>query len=99
VADVQCLLNMTSLPEKPALMFMKLYMALIRERTIPIERPRLVGDVSVNFCGYRVMRGRHDKSLRQYSLFSRPTFQTSNIVFFSFYFAYILEYSDCRITY
>jgi hypothetical protein len=26
-------------------------MALVRERTIPTERPPLVGEVSVNFCG------------------------------------------------
>jgi hypothetical protein len=25
--------------------------ALVRERTIPTERPRLVGEVSANFCG------------------------------------------------
>jgi hypothetical protein len=31
--------------------------ALVRERTIPIERPPLVGEVSANFCGYRVSRG------------------------------------------
>jgi hypothetical protein len=27
--------------------------ALFRERTIPTERPELVGEVSDNFCGYR----------------------------------------------
>jgi hypothetical protein len=27
------------------------YMALVRKRTIPIERPPLVGEVSANFCG------------------------------------------------
>jgi hypothetical protein len=27
--------------------------ALVRERTIPTERPPLVGEVSANFCGYR----------------------------------------------
>jgi hypothetical protein len=25
--------------------------ALVRERTIPTERPPLVGEISVNFCG------------------------------------------------
>jgi hypothetical protein len=25
--------------------------ALVRERTIPTERPSLVGEVSANFCG------------------------------------------------
>jgi hypothetical protein len=28
--------------------------ALVRERTIPTERPPLVGEVSANFCGWRV---------------------------------------------
>jgi hypothetical protein len=28
-------------------------MALVRERTIPTERPQLVGEVSANFCGLR----------------------------------------------
>ena len=27
-------------------------MALVRERTIPTERPPPVGEVSANFCGY-----------------------------------------------
>jgi hypothetical protein len=27
--------------------------ALVRERTIPIERPPLVGEVSANFCGWK----------------------------------------------
>jgi hypothetical protein len=26
-------------------------MALVRERTMPTERPPLVGEVSANFCG------------------------------------------------
>jgi hypothetical protein len=30
-------------------------MALDRERIIPTERPLLVGEVSANFCGYRVV--------------------------------------------
>jgi hypothetical protein len=29
--------------------------ALVRERTIPTERPPLVGEVSANFCGYKVV--------------------------------------------
>jgi hypothetical protein len=36
------------------------------------ERPPLVGEISVNFCGYRVMHGQHNGSLRPYSRFSRP---------------------------
>jgi hypothetical protein len=39
-----------------------------RERTVPTERPPLVGDVSANFCRYSVPRGQHDGSLRPYSL-------------------------------
>jgi hypothetical protein len=40
--------------------------------TIPTERPPLVGEVSANFCGKRVPRGQHDRSLRPYYRFSRP---------------------------
>jgi hypothetical protein len=39
--------------------------ACVRERTMPIERPPLVGEVSANFCGYRVLRGQHSRSLRR----------------------------------
>jgi hypothetical protein len=38
--------------------------ALVRVRTIPTERPPLVGEVSANFCGWRVLRGQHNGSLR-----------------------------------
>jgi hypothetical protein len=31
--------------------------ALVQERTIPTERPPLIGEVSANFCGYKVSRG------------------------------------------
>jgi hypothetical protein len=31
--------------------------AVVRKRTIPTERPQLVGEVSANLCGYRVLRG------------------------------------------
>jgi hypothetical protein len=44
----------------------------VRERTIPTERPPLVGEVNANFCGSRVPRGQRDGSLRLYSRFSRP---------------------------
>jgi hypothetical protein len=37
-------------------------------RTIPTERPPLVDEVSVKFCGQRVSRGQSDRSLRPYSL-------------------------------
>jgi hypothetical protein len=46
--------------------------ALVRERTIPTERPPLVGEVSAKFCGYRVLRGQRDVSLWPYSRLSRP---------------------------
>jgi hypothetical protein len=34
--------------------------ALDRKRTIPTERPPLVGEVSANFCGERVSRGQRN---------------------------------------
>jgi hypothetical protein len=34
--------------------------ALVRERTIPTELPPLVGEVSANFCEYRVSRGQRN---------------------------------------
>jgi hypothetical protein len=43
--------------------------AFVRERSIPTERPPLVGEVSAIFCGYRVSRGQCDGT---YSRFSRP---------------------------
>jgi hypothetical protein len=46
-------------------------MVWVRERTIPTERPPLVGEVIANFCGWRVPRGQRDGSLRPYSRFSR----------------------------
>jgi hypothetical protein len=42
-----------------------------RERTIPTERPPLVGEVIVNFCGSRMPRGQRDGSLRPCSRLSR----------------------------
>jgi hypothetical protein len=35
----------------------------LRDRTIPIERPQLLDDVSANFRGKRVPRGQRDESL------------------------------------
>jgi hypothetical protein len=35
--------------------------ALVCKRTIPTERPPLVGEVSGNICGYRVLRGQHNE--------------------------------------
>jgi hypothetical protein len=34
---------------------------LVRKRTIPTERPPLVGEVSANFCGQRVSRGQRNR--------------------------------------
>jgi hypothetical protein len=36
------------------------FVALVRERTIPTERPPLVGEVSANFCGLRMSRGQRN---------------------------------------
>jgi hypothetical protein len=44
----------------------------LNERTIPTERPPLVGKVSANFCGQRVPHGQRYRSLRSYSRISRP---------------------------
>jgi hypothetical protein len=44
----------------------------VRERTIPTERPPLVGEVSANFCWLMVLHGQRDGSVRQYSRLSRP---------------------------
>jgi hypothetical protein len=46
-------------------------MVSVRERTMPTERPPLVGEVTANLCGFRVPRGQRDGSLRPYSRFSR----------------------------
>jgi hypothetical protein len=47
-------------------------MAWVRERIIPTERPPLVGEVTANFCGYRVPRGHCEWFIRPYSRLSRP---------------------------
>jgi hypothetical protein len=39
--------------------------ALVRKRTIPTERPQLVGEDSANFWGYRVSSGQRNGSPRQ----------------------------------
>jgi hypothetical protein len=44
----------------------------VRERTVPTEWPPLVGEVSVNLCGYRVLRSQHNGSLQPYSQLCRP---------------------------
>jgi hypothetical protein len=38
--------------------------ALVRQRTIPTERPPLVGEVSLNFSGWRVSRSQRNESKR-----------------------------------
>jgi hypothetical protein len=47
-------------------------MAWVHERTIPTERPPLVGEISANFYGQRVPRGQRDGSLRPHFRLSRP---------------------------
>jgi hypothetical protein len=44
-------------------------MLWVRERTIPTERPPLVGEVIANFCGYNVLSGQRDVSLGRISVF------------------------------
>jgi hypothetical protein len=46
-------------------------MVSVHERTLPTERPPLVGEVTANFCGQSVPRGQRDGSLRPYYRFSR----------------------------
>jgi hypothetical protein len=46
--------------------------AWVCERTIPTERPPLLGEVSANFLCIRVPLGQRDGSLRPYSRLSRP---------------------------
>jgi hypothetical protein len=46
--------------------------ALVRQQTMPTERPPLVAEVSANSCRYRVSRGHRIRSLRPYSRLSRP---------------------------
>jgi hypothetical protein len=46
--------------------------ALVRERTIPADRPPLVREVSANFYGYRVLNGQRNGSSLLYSRFPRP---------------------------
>jgi hypothetical protein len=40
------------------------FVALVRKRTMPTERPPLVGEVSANYCGYRVSHGQRNGSPR-----------------------------------
>jgi hypothetical protein len=43
-------------------------MVWVHERTIPTERPPLVGEAIANLCEWRVPRGQRAGSLRPYSL-------------------------------
>jgi hypothetical protein len=40
---------------------LKKSVAVVRKRIIPTERPPLVGEVSANLCGYRVLRGQRNE--------------------------------------
>jgi hypothetical protein len=55
--------------------------ALVRERTIPNERQPLVGEVSANFCGQRVLRGQYNRSLQPYSRPSKLKFPKWSVQF------------------
>src|SRR5215467_1853563 len=46
--------------------------ALVRERTIPTERPPPVGEVSANFCGSRGVTWSVQRAPTAVNLFSRP---------------------------
>jgi hypothetical protein len=46
-------------------------MVSVRERTVPTERPPLVGEVIANLCGQKVPRGQRDGSPGRISRFSR----------------------------
>jgi hypothetical protein len=48
------------------------YVAWVRERTIPIERPQLVGEVIANFLRIEYATCQRDGSLQPYSRISRP---------------------------
>jgi hypothetical protein len=48
------------------------FVALVRGRTIPTERPPPVGEGSANSYGERVLRGQRTGSPPLYSRFSRP---------------------------
>ena len=47
-------------------------MALVRERTIPTERPPPVSEVSANFCGYRGVTWSAQRIPTAVNLFSGP---------------------------
>jgi hypothetical protein len=62
---------------------------------MPTERPPLVGEVSVNFCGQRVLRGHRNESPRPYSQFSRPENYINNEIKEQIIFGnYLLPFSS-----
>jgi hypothetical protein len=48
------------------------FVAVVRKRTIPTERPPLVGGVSVKLCGQRVLGGQGNEFPRLSTWFTRP---------------------------
>jgi hypothetical protein len=70
-------------------------MVLVRERTIPTERPPLVGEAITNFCGYRVPLGQRVGSLRSYSRFSKQ----KPLVFYqvAFHFTFLIKLTKHKI--
>jgi hypothetical protein len=53
-------------------MDLKKLQGLVRQQTIPTERPPFVGEVSAKFSGYRVSRGQRNEFPRPLIRFSRP---------------------------
>jgi hypothetical protein len=66
LAGKACLWNSTYIQLQYSMLIPKVSLTklnsvtLVRERTIPTERPPLVGEVIANFCGQRVSRGQRD---------------------------------------
>jgi hypothetical protein len=57
--------NLIQVPECSTIRTTKLNsVVLVRKRTIPTERPPLVGEVSAHFCGESMSRGQRNGSPR-----------------------------------
>jgi hypothetical protein len=67
---------------------------LVSKRTISTERPPVIGEVSANFCWYRVPRGQCDRSLRPYCRISRPY---NRHYFLVVCIPYALIARDCKV--
>jgi hypothetical protein len=71
----QCVLHVT-----PITKLLKNSVALVRQRTIPIEQPPLLGEVSANFSGQRVSRGQRKEipTAVNFGLLNRSRYFLSN---------------------